>query len=182
MPLIRKNATTVAPMLSGRRDSCLRSVPVSSKYIDLPENPELQSGHLNRADRELSRGSPFTPQFPIRHPVFSAFTLPHISASERRQLYCLLECGLLSSFSTMPKRSSELRQSLGSGPPCLGLQYRRRGFRMLRFLHGMEEAFSLSPFFGIPLLKRLSCMSKSLLPPSRNTFKPHVRTIVKPDF
>jgi hypothetical protein len=25
-------------MLSGRRDSCLRSVPVSSKYIDLPEN------------------------------------------------------------------------------------------------------------------------------------------------
>jgi hypothetical protein len=68
--LIRQKAIPETPVLAGRRDSCLRSDPFSVKYIDLPENPELRSGHLNRANRELSRENPFTLQFTIRLPVF----------------------------------------------------------------------------------------------------------------
>jgi len=73
MPLKRQKAIPETPVLAGRRDSCLRSDPFSAKYIDLPELPELRSGHLNRADCELSSRKSIYLQFAIRHPVFSAF-------------------------------------------------------------------------------------------------------------
>lgn len=104
MALKRQKAISETPVLAGRRDSCLRSVPDSSKYIDLPEHPELRSGHLNRADRELSRKNPFTLQFAIRHPVFVGIYRKLISALECRQRSCLLEYGFL--VHSLPCRSA----------------------------------------------------------------------------
>jgi hypothetical protein len=155
MAMKRQKAIPKSPVRAGRRDSCLRSVPISSRYIDLPEHPELRSCHLNRADRELSRKNPFTCNSPSVIPSLQHLPIAHIdfrvppafeSAGRRVNL----------SFSSMPKRSSELRQSLGSGPLARLQTSPAEALKKVRFLRGMEEVFSTSPFFGIPLLKRLS--------------------------
>jgi hypothetical protein len=109
-------AITAYPEVAGRRDSCLRFDPASVKYIDLPETPELRSGHLNRSNLELSRDTEIPPQ--IQDPssrLFGIYPAAHIRFRMPPASF-LLECGLLSPFSSLPKRSSELRQSFGSGP------------------------------------------------------------------
>jgi hypothetical protein len=182
MPLIRLKAITEAPILAGRRDSCLRSVPVSVKYIDLPENPELRSRHLIRSDRELSRGVHLPRNSPSsvpshRHLPCCAFPLQSAASIIVcwNAGYCVRSLPCRSAPQNSGNSSALDLSALASNTP-------RRGFQYVLFLRGMEEAFSLSPYFGIPLLKRLSWMSKRHLPPSRDTFKPHARTIVKLHF
>jgi hypothetical protein len=113
--LKRQKAAEEAPVVAGPCDSCLRSDPVLLKYIDLPVRPELRPSHLNRADRELSRGkSIYLLRFPSALPSFQS--LPACSADEGRRLICPPDCGFLLCLPSMPERSSELQQFLGSGP------------------------------------------------------------------
>jgi len=50
------------------------------------------------------------------------------------------------------------------------------------FIHGMEDENCHSPFFGIPMLKRLSRASTRHLPLSRETFNASDGTVVKSNF
>ena len=55
-------------------------------------------------------------------------------------------------------------------------------FERSAFLRGMEDETPHSPFFGIPVLKRLSRVRTGNLPPSRETFNALGGTIVKSNF
>jgi hypothetical protein len=126
--LKRQNAIPVTPTLAGRRDSCLRSDPFSVKYIDLPECPELRSGHLNRSDRELSRENPFTLQSAIRHPVFSTFPENSSSLSSAASvLVCWNAGSLFVHFHAEALLSTPAILWLGTTRP--GLKYSRPRLR-----------------------------------------------------
>jgi hypothetical protein len=157
MALKRKKAIPETPVLAGRRDSCLRSDPFSGKYIDLPELPELQSGHLNRADRELSSRKSIYLQFAIRHPVFSAFPESSFPLSSAASVFVCWFAGswvvlfhaeaLLSTPAILWLRTA--RPGFKSHPPRFrdgpfSTWYGRRFFTFSSFWNPFTQTFKLS--------------------------------------
>jgi hypothetical protein len=76
----------------------------------------------------------------------------------------------------------ELRQPVGSRPFFRLHFFLKERSKRSAFLRGMEDENPHSPFFGIPVLKRLSRVRTGNLPPSRETFNALRGTVVKSNF
>lgn len=120
-------------------------------------------------------------QFTSRSLTRSARLIPvHFGASRaprHRRLLSSPVCGISICF--LPERSSESRRC------CLPANFVPRPesssgrVPLPVFSVGWKKRFSVSPFFGIFELKRLSRVSRSPIPPNRETLKAHFYTVVK---